>query len=216
MQYPLPETIGNPELFVGREEEFEYLNEWLGNIPKRLSISTVILARRKSGKTAILERVFNQCWSDMSLGIIPFYISLSETNEWLQDFALKYYQTFASHYISYFERNEKIVKNLLSFHQIREYAVDHSIEMLIEDLDALQEYKADSRVVPMWETAITDPRRFASIFDQRILVIIDEFQYFSDYIFLDTEHTNHYYTMPGSYHHPVESRYAPMLQQENI
>ncbi|KPA09382.1 ATPase domain protein, prokaryote domain protein [Candidatus Magnetomorum sp. HK-1] len=65
MQYPLPETIGNPELFVGREEEFEYLNEWLGNIPKRLSISTVILARRKSGKTAILERVFNQCWSEI-------------------------------------------------------------------------------------------------------------------------------------------------------
>jgi hypothetical protein len=28
MQYPLPETIGNPELFVGREEEFESLNEW--------------------------------------------------------------------------------------------------------------------------------------------------------------------------------------------
>jgi len=32
MEYPLPESIGNPDLFVGREEEFEYLNEWLGNI----------------------------------------------------------------------------------------------------------------------------------------------------------------------------------------
>ena len=38
MQYPLPETIGNPDLFVGREEEFEYLNEWLERIPNRLSI----------------------------------------------------------------------------------------------------------------------------------------------------------------------------------
>jgi hypothetical protein len=211
MQYPLPETIGNPELFVGREEEFETLNEWLGNIPKRLSISTVILARRKSGKTAILERVFNQCWSDTGLGIIPFYISLSETDEWLQDFALKYYQTFASHYISYFERNETIVRKLLSFHQIRKYGLDHSIEMFVEDIDTLQEYKAENRIVPMWEVAVKAPHRFASVYDQRILVIIDEFQYFSDHIFIDSALTNHYYTMPGSYHYLVESKYAPML-----
>ncbi|KPA15510.1 ATPase domain protein, prokaryote domain protein, partial [Candidatus Magnetomorum sp. HK-1] len=72
MQYPLAETIGNPDLFVGRHEEFERLNEWLELIPKRLSMSTVILARRKSGKTAILERVFNQVWSNNDLGIIPF------------------------------------------------------------------------------------------------------------------------------------------------
>ena len=63
MQYPLPETIGNPDLFVGREEEFKYLYTFLEQIPKRLTTSTVILARRKSGKTAILERVFNILWS---------------------------------------------------------------------------------------------------------------------------------------------------------
>ena len=54
MQYPLPETIGSPDLFVGREEELEYLNIWLERIPIRISTSRVILARRKSGKTAIL------------------------------------------------------------------------------------------------------------------------------------------------------------------
>jgi len=42
MQYPLTETIGNPDLFVGRHEEFERINEWLEFIPKRLSMSTVI------------------------------------------------------------------------------------------------------------------------------------------------------------------------------
>ena len=47
MQYPLTETIGNPDLFVGRHEEFERLNEWLEFIPERLSMSTVILARKK-------------------------------------------------------------------------------------------------------------------------------------------------------------------------
>jgi len=31
---------------------------------------------------------------------------------WLHEFAVKYYQTFASHYISFFERNEEMVKEL--------------------------------------------------------------------------------------------------------
>jgi len=211
MQYPLPETIGNPELFVGREEEFEYLNEWLGNIPKRLSISTVILARRKSGKTAILERVFNQCWSDTSLGIIPFFISLGDTNQWLQDFALKYYQTFATHYISYLERKGEIIRNVLTLNEINEYAVSNAINIFIKDIEMLLDYKAENRTVPMWELALTAPHRFASFYDQRILVIIDEFQYFSKHIFIDSELKNHYHTMPGSYHQHVESKYAPML-----
>ena len=211
MQYPLPETIGNPELFVGREEEFEYLNEWLENIPKRLSISTVILARRKSGKTAILERVFNQCWTDTNSGIIPFFMSLGDKDVWLIEFALKYYQTFASHYISFFERDETMVSQLLSFTQIRKYAVDHSMEILVQDIDMLEEYKAEKRIDPMWELALSAPHRFASVYDQRILVIIDEFQYLSNHVFLDYERKNHYHTMPGSFHQHVESKLAPML-----
>jgi len=211
MQYPLPETIGNPELFVGREEEFEFLNEWLDNIQKRLSISTVVLARRKSGKTAILERVFNQCWSDKRLGIIPFFISLGDKNVWLQNFSIKYYQTFASQYISYFERNTKMVRDLLTFDEIKEYADSNLIKIFAKDIKMLLEYESKGNVDLMWELAITAPHRFASVYNQRILVIIDEFQYFSNHVFLDSEHKNHFYSMPGSYHHPVESKLAPML-----
>jgi hypothetical protein len=51
MQYPLSEKIGEPALFVGRERELKYFDNWLANIPKKLSKSRVIIARRKSGKT---------------------------------------------------------------------------------------------------------------------------------------------------------------------
>ncbi|KPA09002.1 hypothetical protein MHK_010796, partial [Candidatus Magnetomorum sp. HK-1] len=37
MLYPLPETIGSPDLFVGREKELEHLNEWLERISRRIS-----------------------------------------------------------------------------------------------------------------------------------------------------------------------------------
>jgi hypothetical protein len=88
--------------------------------------------------------VFNQCWSDTSLGIIPFFISLGDKDFWLHEFAVKYYQTFASHYISFFERNENMVKELLSLDQIRQYGVDHSIQKLVDDIDMLQEYKTNN------------------------------------------------------------------------
>jgi Cdc6-like AAA superfamily ATPase len=93
MQYPLPETIGDPDLFTGREEELEYLNLWLQRILKRISTSKVILARRKSGKTAILERIFNHLWSNPQIEIIPFYIAMRDKDIWIHQFAMKYYQT---------------------------------------------------------------------------------------------------------------------------
>lgn len=77
MQYPLEEKIGNPHLFVGREKEFRNVGKWIANIPKKLSKSRVILARRKSGKTAFVQRIFNQLWSE-SGAVIPFYFDIAE------------------------------------------------------------------------------------------------------------------------------------------
>ena len=77
MQYPLPERIGDPDLLVGRVKEFNLLEKWIDNIPKQLSKSRVILARRKSGKTAIVQRIFNMLWN-VDKGVIPFYYNISE------------------------------------------------------------------------------------------------------------------------------------------
>ncbi len=63
MRYPLRERIGNPELLIGRKKEFERLHQWLRRVPKELSHSIVLLARKKSGKTAIVQRLFNELWS---------------------------------------------------------------------------------------------------------------------------------------------------------
>jgi len=72
MQYPLREKIGDPELLVGREREWKNFGKWLRYIPKKLGQSRVILARRKSGKTAFVQRIFNQLWSENG-AVIPFY-----------------------------------------------------------------------------------------------------------------------------------------------
>jgi len=59
MDYALEERIGNPELFTGRKEELTYFLKWINDIKERKSQSTALLARRKMGKTALMERLFN-------------------------------------------------------------------------------------------------------------------------------------------------------------
>ncbi|MBF0235675.1 MAG: hypothetical protein HQK65_21970 [Desulfamplus sp.] len=95
MQYPLQEKIGSPDLLVGREKEFKNFGKWIANIPKKLSKSRVILARRKSGKTAFIQRIFNQLWSANGM-VIPFYFDISENKVW--------YPTFISHVSALKER----------------------------------------------------------------------------------------------------------------
>jgi len=174
IQYPLTERIGNPELFVGRHEEFDHLNHWLDFIPKRLSRSKVILARRKSGKTSILQRIFNQLWSNPERGIIPFYVSVEENNIWFPEFAIQYYQIFASHYISFFERDPTIINEPLSLKEIKEYGKKKSIKSFVTDVDSLNQYKEEEFHGSMWRIACHAPDRFASVYDQRILVLIEE------------------------------------------
>ncbi|MCP4688358.1 MAG: hypothetical protein GY859_09915, partial [Desulfobacterales bacterium] len=113
MKYPLEEKIGNPDLLVGREREFTNFGKWIDNIPKKLSQSRVILARRKSGKTAIVQRIFNRLWSENGR-VIPFYFNIEESNIWYPQLAIQYFCAFASQYISFLEREEELVKAPLS------------------------------------------------------------------------------------------------------
>ncbi|MCP4688961.1 MAG: hypothetical protein GY859_12985, partial [Desulfobacterales bacterium] len=93
MKYPLKEKIGSPELLVGREREFTNFGKWIDYIPRTLSQSRVILARRKSGKTAIVQRIFNRLWSENG-EVIPFYFNIGENKVWHMNFAIDYFRAF--------------------------------------------------------------------------------------------------------------------------
>jgi len=212
MQYPLTEKIGDPDLFVGREKEFFRFNKWLANIPKRLSKSRVIMARRKTGKTVFVQRIFNQIWSANGM-VIPFYFEFGEHKIWYPNLAIKYYCTFASQYISFLEREPKLVEKLLSLEQIREYGLSKSIEDFVDDADFMLKNQAiDGNHDLMWDIASTAPHRFSKQYDHRALVILDEFQYISTFVYPDQNYQlSHIETMPGSFHSLSESKIAPML-----
>ena len=211
MQFPLQEKIGNPNLLVGREKEFLNFGKWIANIPKKLSKSRVILARRKSGKTAFIQRIFNQLWSKNG-EVVPFYFDIAENKTWYPDFAIRYYRAFATQYISFLERDASLVGKSFSLENITKYADENSIEQFSEDIKSILHDKEAGLHDAVWETAYSAPHRFADIYNIRFLVIIDEFQNITQYIYRDEACAGKPdETLAGSFHYHVESKIAPML-----
>lgn len=211
MQYPLPEKIGVPELLVGREKEFANFDQWVKGIPRRISKSRVILARRKSGKTAFVQRLFNQIWSE-NAGVIPFYLDIGDSKWWYPNFAVHYYSTFATQYISFLERDETIMRQPLTLEEIRAYGVSAGNRVLVTDVNEIQKNFELGLYDSIWYTAYTGPHRMATVYDQRVLVMLDEFQNITQYIYHnEAKEGEPDPDMAGSFHSPSESKYAPML-----
>ncbi len=209
--YPLEERIGNPHLFVERRAYSTDFERWLSLIPDKMSKSRALLARKKSGKTAFVQRLFNQLWQQNG-AVIPFFLEVAGKRIWYPQFAITYYRTFASQYISFLERDPAPIRDTMGLGEIRAYGESKGIAPLITDVDALQRDFAEGSHDLMWETAYIAPHRFASLYDQRILVIIDEFQNLSNYIYRDKPCKDAMDpSIPGSYHEYSESKVAPML-----
>lgn len=81
---------------------------------------------------------------------------------------------------------------------------------MVTDSESVQDYYAkETGFDLMWDTASSAPNRYAQLYDQRVLVIIDEFQNTGEYIYRDKECRDK--TIPGTWHHLSESKHAPLL-----
>jgi hypothetical protein len=109
MNYALKERIGKPELFTGRKEELAYFLKWINDIKQEKSQSTAILARRKMGKTALMERLFNITFYRND-GVIPFYYEIKEVKMWVVDFCQDFFLTFIYQYIAFKTRKPEYLK----------------------------------------------------------------------------------------------------------
>ncbi len=210
ISYPLEERIGDPRLLVGREKEFSEFDKWIAGMPRKISKSRVIISRKKSGKTTFVQRLFNRLWQEHG-SVIPFYIEIREARVWYPDLAMTYFQTFASQYISFLERDPILVWRPLELHQIRDYGKTHGLTSLVHYADALENLFQKGRYDSMWYEAIGAPHAFATEYKKPVLVIIDEFQNLSGYVCMDKQKTVVDETIPGSYHELSESKVAPML-----
>ena len=66
--YPLKESISNASLLVGWEPEFAEYGKWIADMPHKISKSRVILARKKCGKIAFVQRL-SSAWAYRSISM---------------------------------------------------------------------------------------------------------------------------------------------------
>ena len=141
---------------------------------------------------------------------VQYYLNGKGT---LPDLAIKYYRAFVSQFISFIERDAKLVREHLTLEEIREYGITNSITSFVRDVNILfQEKNTGGLHDTMWEIACTAPHQLADVYDRRILVILDEFQNIASYVYRNQNCEGRPDdSLAGSFHSLSESKIAPML-----
>jgi hypothetical protein len=214
MDYAKEERIGDPVLFTGRKEELAYFLKWINDIKERKSMSTAILARRKMGKTAILERLFNITFYKND-GVIPFYYEIKEIKMWVGDFCVDFFLTFVYQYIAFKTRNidylKPIEKN--NFETIKQITGKEGFDDLTALINSVEYSYTHENVDILWNTVREAPLTIAHRKKEFIVQMIDEFQFLNAMIYWDKRKSDDQLadTLAGGYLSTAESKIAPLL-----
>ncbi len=207
--YAQEERIGNPDLFTGRRKELKKHLHWVKNIERKRSKSIAILARRKSGKTALLQRLYNIIWNENSK-IIPFYIEMEDKPKWIKDFCQDYYTKFWSQYYAFKLRKPEYVIESMYIDQIKEMAQKRADELIINSINKYESLLNSGQLDNLFSHVTGTPNAIATLTGDYFVVMIDEFQYMNRYIYRDIACTNRAKGIVGGYHALSESKVAPM------
>ncbi|MCP4154654.1 MAG: hypothetical protein GY757_43425 [bacterium] len=212
MEYAKKERIGKPELFSGRKKELAYFLKWIDDIKQEKSRSTALLARRKMGKTALMERLFNITFSRND-GVIPFYYEVKEKKMWVDDFCQDFFLTFIYQYIAFKSRKKEYLnpESKSDFGKALEIAKQEGLEYLCWLIEDAANAVAQERSDILWEIVREAPQSIAARQNEYILQMIDEFQFLNAKIFRDKQGKNLIDDMAAGYLSTAESKIAPLL-----
>lgn len=207
----LKEKIGNPELFTGRKREMAYFLDWVDGAKEQISQSMALLSRRKTGKSALMQRLYNVTFHRNNT-VIPFYYEIKESAQWLPDFSIEFFFTFIYQYIAFKTRKIEYFKYpKADFQQaletVKKEKFDY-LELLINNI----QYSLENRLFDnLWNTARDAPRMVAWHYGDRVVQLIDEFQFINRFIFRDEPCKNRIDNLAASYLHTCEYKNAPLL-----
>ena len=211
MDYAKEERIGNPDLFTGRKEELAYFLEWINNIKERKSQSTAVLARRKMGKTAIMERLFNITYYKND-GVIPFYYEIKENDVWIVDFCVEFFMTFIYQYIAFKTRNSYyLAEDRSDFDKVKAVAEKEGLGYLTGTIEGVENAVRHDHVDILWGMVREAPKTIAFRQKEFIVQMIDEFQFMNAMIYRDKDMKILAKNLAGGYLSTAESKIAPLL-----
>jgi AAA+ ATPase superfamily predicted ATPase len=212
MRIYLKEKIGNPELFTGRKRELTFYLNWIDRIKQESSLSSAILSRRKTGKTALLQRFYNLTF-DKDMGVIPFYYEVKEGKQWVVEFCQDFYLTFLYQYMAcitrtpeYVEVSRKPEKDFVSAMNI---ARQEGLESLLDSIRGIAQLVEDARAGLLWDAVRETPWTLAAQQRESIVQIIDEIQYLNSEMYWDEAKTNQADDLASGYMRTAEYKNAP-------
>ncbi|OAD24025.1 ATPase domain protein, prokaryote domain protein, partial [Candidatus Thiomargarita nelsonii] len=189
----------------------ELLRNWVHQIPKKTAKSRALLGRRKCGKSAIMQRLFNILWNENGV-VIPFYFEVRDINRWLLSFADIYYRTFMSQFLSFKTRTVLDNENCpWDFAELIKMAKAINNNNALKNMDVFQNCLDKEQIDQAIDFAFSAPGVLAGKENVFFLVMIDEIQYMTEYLYHDKAQQVKAYNLPGAYHGLVESKVAPML-----
>jgi hypothetical protein len=210
MKIYLEERIGHPGLFTGRKNDLDHLLKWVSQIKIKISKSKAIISRRKTGKSALMERLFNIVFEQNSQ-VVPFYIEIKETSKWIVEFAREFFFTFICQYIAFHSRNPEYLKHHYNYSKLINTAKKEGLDHLIAHIEDFELSDKKGYVDILWDIAREAPCVIAQHKDERILQMIDEFQFINRYIYRDKACKDRITNLAGSYLHTAERKNAPLL-----
>ena len=212
MKIYLKEKIGNTELFTGRNKELTHFLNWINKIKPEQSKSTALLSRRKTGKTALLQRLYNMTF-EKNDGVIPFYYELREGKQWAVDFSRDFYLTFIYQYIAFKTRKPEYITLSLrqkSFARAKVVAAELG-EYLVDEIREMEEFVKERSSGAIWDAVRETPWTLILQHDERVVQMVDEFQYLNKYIYWDEALTNQADDFAAGYMRTAEYKNAPLL-----
>ncbi len=212
MKTYLKEKIGNPELFTGRKKEINYFLNWIEGIKREISMSTAILSRRKTGKTALMQRLYNLIF-EKNMGVVPFYFEIEEENQWFGDLCENFFISYVCQYIAFKTRKPGYIpySGLYTLDDVAEIARGEGLDVLALRILGVRKLQEQGKTERMWTAVRETPRQIAEHEGEYAIQMIDEFQFVNRFVYWDREKTHRAKDFAGSWLHTCEYKNAPLL-----
>jgi hypothetical protein len=207
--FALKEEIGNKEIFTGRKKEFDYLMRWIDGVRIEQKMSIAFLARRKKGKTALMQRFYNFLFTMNDPMIIPFYYRMPEWELSQLNIADDIYNSLLRQYAAFKTRDCLLIGKKQPYAKLKEIFIND--EMICEDIEDMERYIENNKDTDAWKHAAYAGERISILKNERIIQILDEFQYLNKYVYFMEGTIKMNPGLCSTYHYVGASKISPVI-----
>lgn len=211
---PLEEI--SDEWFVNRQTELDFFWQWANSIPLAGRHSVAFAGRRRTGKTAILHRVFNRLFTEQER-VLPVFITFEQylqrpTLMTTYEFAEDYMTGYLRSYFAFRYRRPDFHRKPWKLSELHQFAQEVQDKLALDLINSYTITRNDKlSLYPsanLADWAVNVPKGQAAVHNLPTAVFIDEFQILANVY--DPDH-DRIIPVTNYYQKASESLIAPMV-----